>query len=377
MSQVALVQCDDYELDRVRTAVRRSVELAGGMKSFVQPGQRVLVKPNLLMASAPEEAVTTHPAVVQAVVELAQEVGGHVMIGDSPGGPFTRGRLRSAYRESGYTEVAERTGAELNYQIDGAVRLPHEDGHLLKLVDVAAYATQADVIISLPKLKTHSLMHFTGATKNMFGVVPGVTKAGYHAKLQSIDHFAHMLIDVLTLVRPALTIMDGIVGMDGNGPSGGDPFPCHVLLASRDGIALDEVAVRLVGFDPQRIPPLRAAIERGLISGRREDVELLGDDFDALKVNGFRPAATGGNMRGLPSFLRNLLSRSLVATPKATAACTGCGDCERMCPVEAITIMDGRACMDLETCIRCYCCHEVCPERAIELRRPWLSRLVN
>jgi uncharacterized protein (DUF362 family)/Pyruvate/2-oxoacid:ferredoxin oxidoreductase delta subunit len=347
------------------------------MKPFVQPGQRVLVKPNLLIGRAPEEAVTTHPAVIQAVVELAQEAGGRVMVGDSPSGPFTVGRLRSAYHKSGWIEAAQRTGAELNYQIDGVVRLPHEDGHLLKLVDVAAYATQADVIISLPKLKTHGLMRFTGAIKNMFGVVPGLTKAGYHAKLQTADRFAHMLIDVLTLITPALTIMDGIVGMDGNGPSGGDPFPCHVLLASTDGIALDEVAVRLVGFDPQRIPPLRAAIERGLSSGRWEDIELLGDDFDALKVNGFRPAATGRGMSGLPSFLRNLVSRSLVATPQATAACTGCDDCERMCPVEAITIVDGRARMDLETCIRCYCCHEVCPERAIELRRPWLSRLVN
>ena len=373
---VSLVRCPTYEDDAVQAAVRRAVDLIGGMGRYVQPGQRVLLKPNLLRSSAPEEMICTHPAVVKAVVQLVQEAGGHAVIGDSPGGPLRAVWLRAVYRTSGMIQVAEETGAELNWDC-GETRLSHPAGHLIKALEVGTFVTNADVVISLPKLKTHGLMQLTGATKNLFGVIPGTTKMGYHAKFPEPERFGDMLIDILTLIRPALSLMDGVVGMDGQGPSAGDPCNVGALLASADGIALDVVAATLVGMDVSSIYPLRAAMARGLTSGRVSDIEIVGEAFGDLRAQGFRAPDTHAPSRGTMFFLSHLVKRWMVAAPSSNGRCTGCGVCVRHCPVKAITLVEKRAHMDLDTCIRCYCCHELCPERAIDLRKPWLGRLLS
>jgi len=373
---VALVKCTNYEEERVGDAVGLSVEVLGGIGQYVKPGQRVLLKPNLLRASSPDDLVCTHPAVVKAVVRLVQSAGGHPVIGDSPGGPFRAAWVRRVYQESGMTRMAQETGAELNWDF-GETRLSHPEGRRIKALEVGTYVTNADVVISLPKLKTHGFMQLTGATKNLFGVIPGTVKLGYHAKLPEPEHFGDMLIDILTLIRPALTIMDGIVGMDGQGPSSGDPFEAGALLASVDGIALDLVAAALVGMEPQTIYPLRAAIERGLISGRVEDIQIVGESLNDFQIGGFRAPDTHGTVRMMPAFARGLVKHWFIASPSSNGRCTACGVCVRSCPVSAITLVDGLARMDLNTCIRCYCCHEMCPEGAVDLRKPWLGKLLS
>lgn len=295
-------------------------------------------------------------------------------IGDSPVGLFIPGRLRRVYERTGLQEVAQSTGATLNFDTE-AVTQAHPTGHLIKRLDVGRYALEADVVISLPKLKTHGFMRFTGAIKNLFGVVPGTTKTGYHAKLVTPDRFANMLVDVVTFVQPALAIMDAIVGMDGDGPSAGRPFPIGAILASADSIALDLVATELVGMDPLRVPALKVAVQRGMTSGRLADLELVGDSFYEARVTGFRRAKTGVDVGAMPAWARNLGARLLVVSPRVTPACTGCGMCEENCPVQAIRVEDGRARIHLSTCIRCYCCHELCPEHAIELHQPWPGRV--
>jgi uncharacterized protein (DUF362 family)/NAD-dependent dihydropyrimidine dehydrogenase PreA subunit len=373
MSQVSLVRCDTYGRPQVEAAVDRAIGLLGGMARFVRPGQRVLIKVNLLRASHPDRAIVTHPEVVRAVALTAREVGGEVIIADSPGGRFSAGTLCRVYRESGLQAMADESGLTLN-QDTSTVVLPHPDGVTAKRFEVCRYATQADVIISLPKLKTHGLMRFTGAIKNLFGVLPGLQKIGYHVKHQDVESLSDMLVDVLMLVRPALTVMDGIVGMDGNGPSAGDPFPTDVILAGPDAVAVDVVAVSLVGMEPRSVPALRVAARRGLTTLQPDDVQLVGDSFEAARVEGFRPPATGPDLSRLPDFLRRWATRTMVASPVVGAACTGCGVCHEHCPVGAVTMANGQAHMNLDDCIRCYCCHEMCPSDAVELRQPRLVR---
>lgn len=377
MSQVALVNYADdrYELLRVEQMVRRAVDLIGGIGQFVKAGQRVLIKPNLLRKSTPEEAIITHPTVVRAMVRLVQEAGGVPVIGDSPSGAFAAGRLRGVYADAGLIEVAEETGAELNYDV-GAVRVPVPDGRLIKLLDVGQYVAGADVVISLSKLKTHGLMGFTGAVKNLFGVVPGVTKTGYHAKLQSRDQFAEMLLDILEYVRPAFHVMDGIVGMDGDGPSAGSPYPAGILLCSTNAVALDLVATHLAGLPPSTVATLRAARRRGLTAGTVDEVTVVGEPLDSVRLEGFRPAGTGAiDFNIVPDPIRRFCARQLVASPQVTTSCIRCGICAQNCPMHAIEIGAERAVIDYRRCIRCYCCHEFCPERAIELKQSWVQRL--
>lgn len=410
---VVLARCTDYEPEKVEEVVRSAVEALGGMASFVRPGWRVVLKPNVVRPAAPETAIVTHPAVVRAVAILVKEAGAVPVLAESPAGPFNRAVLRVVYARTGYDKVAEEVGMELNRDVS-AVQVSHPDGRLLKRLDVLKAVADADAVISLAKLKTHNLTRLTGATKILFGVIPGVTKFGYHAKLQNAHHFSEALIDVLTYVKPVLTVMDAVVAMDGDGPSGGDPFQSNLILASRDPYAMDTVAAHLVGMEPLTLPPIKVAAERGLTTGRVEDVEIIGLPLEQARLRDFRygtatkvdtgvfPQIIRRLGRGLlaartmegaaleaaedynaldvgtaPRFMRGWFTRQVVANPRATDRCIGCRVCEKSCPVGAITMVDGRAYMDWDKCIRCYCCHEVCPENAIELHRGFVGRLLS
>ena len=317
MSQVALIKSagTTYDASRIEQEVREAVELIGGIQKYVQPGQRVLLKPNLLRMSDVSRGVVTHPSVVRAMTLLVQEAGGHVVIGDSPGGPFADPYLRTVYRGSGLNDVAEETGAELNYDTR-ITRISVPDGRLVKSLELGQYAVDADVIISLCKLKTHGFMGFTGATKNLFGLIPGVTKVTYHAKLQGADQFAEMLLDLLEFAKPAFSLMDGVVGMDGDGPSAGNPYPAGLFLCSTDAVALDLVATHLVGMKLDAVYPLRAAKRRGLTTGRVEDVEILGAALADIHLDGFKPPTSGtANFGFVPGLLRRLFLSRITASP--------------------------------------------------------------
>lgn len=327
----------------------------GGMKQYVKKDERVLLKTNLLIPSDPTKAVVTHPAVITALAKEILKIGAVPFIGDSPSGPFTKRRLEKSYQKSGLVPIAKDLGIDLNY--DTAVTkkgIPL--GKKLKKTPICNFILDADKIIAVPKIKTHSFMIMTLATKIMYGAVPGLTKAKYHSLYFRRTAFADMLLDVLSIRKPDLLVMDGIIGMQGDGPSGGTPVNLGVLLASDHPIAMDLAVCALLGIEPMYIPTLRQAKIRHLWPTEIHYPLLTPQDVHHVD---FR----------LPSSAVPLLqgSNTRRQRPIPTEKCTTCGQCVEICPKEAIQIKDKRAMVDYKRCIACYCCHEVCPYEAIEL----------
>ena len=377
MSRVHLIQCPDYDPRGVEAALEESLRALFGAKALIKPGQRVLLKPNLLQGKPPDAAVTTHPAVVAAVARVVKGAGATPIIADSPGGAFNAASLRRVYQITGMVDAAEESGALLNYDCS-TVRVACPEGRVAQTLDAMRVAVEADAIINLPKLKTHGLTQFTGAIKNLFGTVPGIAKAAYHARFPTVDRFSAMLIDILAYYKPVLTVMDAVVGMEGDGPSGGNPRQIGVLLTGSDGVAVDVVATALVGVAPPSVPPIAAALRRKMSTGRIEDIELSGVLVDAVRVTGFRRHSSGTqHARMLPGAIPRWITDQLLANPQAGDRCTACGVCVDNCAVGAIAIVDGRAHTDLSRCIHCFCCQELCPEDAVELHQPVLARILN
>lgn len=374
-----VLRCDQYEVEQIKTRLTEGLKLWGGMTAFVRPGQRVLLKANLLMAKKPEEATTTHPAMVQAVAELVQEAGGKPVIGDSPGGPFTSALLQHIYRRTGMEGVAQATGAELNWDF-GSVERSFPEGRIMKTLTLGKYIEAADVIINLPKLKTHGMTKMTGAVKNLFGAIPGLLKAEYHLNMQDIDDFSHVICDIALCVAPALSIMDGIMGMEGEGPSGGTPILLRSIFISPNPFALDVAAAELVKIKQDQIPTIEAAGQRGLPKEPGE-IELLGEPLQSLHPDSFTaPEITASAKlieRILPGALGNAVARLLRPRPVFDPdLCVQCGDCIRSCPPRIITRQEKGVKADLDRCIRCFCCQELCPKVAVRVHRPLLGRLL-
>jgi uncharacterized protein (DUF362 family)/NAD-dependent dihydropyrimidine dehydrogenase PreA subunit len=376
-AKVVLKYCPDYTAD-VELRLREGLAELGGMSAFVKPGQKVLLKVNLLMKKRPEEAVTTHPSVVEAVVRLVQEVGGIPIIGDSPGGPYTVSALQAIYARSGLREVAERTGAILNEDV-GQTTIQYPEGKIAKSLTVTNCVLDADVVIPLSKLKTHGMMTFTGAVKILFGVIPGLLKAEYHLKMFKVHDFADLLVDIATWVRPTLSIMDGVVGMEGDGPSAGNPRNIGALILSTDPFALDVVAADLIGLKLEKVPTIMAARVRGLTS-RLDELQLKGDSRSLWRIKGFViPKAVSTNfldMFPLPQSVKGFVLNRLRPFPVFEhESCVGCSDCVNNCPPKGLTMNEHqRPIVDLEACVRCFCCQELCPHQAVKLFRPWLGR---
>ncbi len=378
---VAVVRCDGYGRDEIEAAVRRAVDLLGGTGKFVSPGQRILLKPNLLQGQEPERCVTTHPAVVAAVARLLGEHGCRVVIGDSPGAGivYSEANLRRAYTRTGYAAVAEETGAALNYDTSFQT-VPFPEGEVMKQFSIITPAVAADAIVVVSKAKTHMWTRMTGATKNLFGLIPGLEKPIFHFRFRDEYAFGRMLLDLNECMKPRLQIVDAVMAMEGDGPQDGSPRKIGVILAGSDPSAVDTVLARLIGMDPLEIGSIRSAAGRGLVDPGA--VRTVGDDPADFAVPDFRkPSTYAGGGTGVwrravlavvQRFGKTYAPRPGVVAP----ACIGCRKCERICPVQAITITEGRATIDLARCIRCYCCHEMCTEHAITLSRSLTGKLL-
>lgn len=378
---VSSVLCSTYDEPDVDAAVLRAIDCLGGIGSFVSPGMTVLLKPNLLTGTDPTQAVTTHPSVVGSVARILTDHGCRVVIGDSPGAGtrYTPAALKRVYERSGYAPLVAVPGVRLNEDVSHTT-VPSPDGRVVKRFLVMTPAVEADAIISLSKPKTHLLTTYTGAVKNLFGVVPGHEKSAFHSRFPEAEEFSEMLIDLHGAVVPVLHLMDAVVGMEGNGPLSGTPAPVGLILASRNPHALDSVACRTIGIAGNLVPTLSLAEERGLIDG---EPVIVGDDPACLAVSPFHLPHTARPAGFLMKLSRKVLARFqkggrfLLPYPMVMpSACIGCGACVRICPVQAASLHERRAEINLSLCIRCYCCHESCEVAAILIRQKLLSRII-
>ncbi len=366
--QVFVAACPDYDKARVEACVRQLFRQCGGVEPFLAKGRRVTIKPNLLMAREPQAATTTHPSLVEAVARLFVEAGASVTIADSPGGPYNEGAMARVYRLSGMEEAARAAGARLNR--DYSSRKRRYKGEVQRQFDVIAPIAETDVVIDIAKMKTHSLTYFTGAVKNNYGVVPGLTKASYHQQNPGRTEFAKLLVDLCQCVAPDFSIIDGVEGMDGKGPSGGRVRRGGVLFASKNPFAADLAAMHHCGMDPERSPVHQYGARLGLVPGEYAGLEMLGDRVAPLAepfVPAIRLKRNYPFINYLPARLRPALQRLLLPYPQISPRCIGCGACARACPGKALEVVEGRARLARDKCIQCYCCHELCPVKAIDL----------
>ncbi|MCX6356338.1 MAG: DUF362 domain-containing protein [Candidatus Aureabacteria bacterium] len=376
-STVALVVCRSYEPALVRQAVGRAIGLLGGIDQIVRPGQRLLIKPNMLSAHPPEKAVTTHPALVEAVIEISRAAGVTVAVGDSPA-LYSLARVAAA---SGIAEAVARAGGRLA-PFDEEEPMDTAPGCLMKKIVVAREVATADAIISIPKFKTHCLTHITGAIKNMLGCVPGLKKAEMHYRFPDNERFSRMLVDICRSLPVTLHLMDAVTGMDGDGPSAGTPFPIGLIIAGLDPVAVDSTACRVVGIDPLTVPMIRIGQECCLGHADGELIRIVDEPLNRARVHGFKlikPRMEVGRLIPLPEFISRRLKNWIVKRPRVLPSlCTRCGACVEICPArpKALTLEKGRVRIQDHRCILCYCCSEICPSRATRLKRGFAAGLL-
>lgn len=364
--KVFLTSCDEYVPEKVHAAVKAALDEFGGAAALAG-GKRVLIKANLLMSSTPDKMVTTHPTVIAALAKEFVRAGCAVEIADSCGGVYNEAILTKLYASTGMRRAAEESGAELNFDTSSFEReLP--DGVRIKKTSVISPVGRADFIVSAAKLKTHGFAYYTGAVKNMFGVIPGLSKAAMHSRFPDKRAFCEMLVDLCEGVRPDFSIIDGVMGMEGAGPSGGSPKFAGVLIASRSPYAADVAGMQIMGLDSSKSPVHMSAVSRGLVG----EIEVSGARISDFETK-FSPAYKREPktfLSILPGAARVYIERFFAAYPNVIQdKCVGCGECARSCPESTIKIVEKKAKINYKKCIRCYCCQEMCPARAIKIEK--------
>lgn len=370
-SVVSIEKCESYKIESVQNAINDCIKSLGGIKSFIKKGDQVLIKPNMLQAKSPKEAVTTHPQVIEAVINIVQDLGATPLVGDSPGGPEEG--LKSYWEKTGYSDVCNRLNVELvNFEKSGIYVKERNN----RKYYIAKPVLDCDFIINLPKIKTHSLTMFTGAVKNMYGVIPGLRKTEYHRLAPKPSDFAEIVADVYALATPHLNIADGIVGMEGAGPSGGNPRALGLVLASEDGLALDSLICHILGKKPLKIPLNRLAYEQGLGEADINNIQVLGE---VIQIKDFKwPPNLANSLNMIPSTIAQGLMKFYWSRPAINPErCSECDKCVKSCPVDALKEGVYIPDYDYSLCINCLCCMEMCPEKAIYLEKSRILRLTS
>lgn len=374
---VSIVKCGSY--DKCREGIEQALELIGGIGKFVHEGDKVVIKPNFVSKKRPGSAVTTNPDFLHAMICIVEAAGGIVTIAESPGGMYNPSVLKSIYHACGADKAIEGTSAVLNYDT-GFTEAEHTAGHTVKKMPIINPILEADVIISLAKLKTHAMTAYTGAVKNLFGVIPGTYKAEMHFRLDEREAFCSMLVDLCERVKPTLSIMDAIVGMEGDGPTSGNDRFIGLVMASANPYALDLAASSVIGYSSNEVDTVRIAAERGRAPANADELNIAGESIAEVRIKDFVKPKSHFNLLkliNLPPALNAMLVNKLASKPKIEYnKCISCGECARCCPPKAIEMYTGKPVIDKRKCIRCFCCQELCPKSAVVIQRSMLNRIM-
>ncbi|MCM8780309.1 MAG: DUF362 domain-containing protein [Candidatus Omnitrophica bacterium] len=369
-TQVSIVRCPNYETDLVWKATQKAIELLGGITNFIPYGSSVLVKPNLLMAKEPQFGITTHPEVVRAIIRVLKEIDCKIFIGDGPSiwGGYAED-VDEVYKRSGIKDLAEEEQVEL---IKFHKHRWHRGFPLTTWLDTCEY------LVSVPKFKTHDLTILTGAIKNLFGLVSAPYKTQLHKKYIGQEDFSHVLVDIYAETKPCLTVVDGVVAMEADGPAtNGRLRSLGLILVGSDGVAIDSILATIMGLKPQDIPTTRQAAERGLGIADLNYIEILGERLEDIIGEPFLLPSTSITKK-IPPALMEIAKGFIRFYPKLIQQnCILCQACVKSCPEKTIRLKDGHIVIDYSRCLSCFCCQEVCPTSAIRIKKSLFAKILG
>lgn len=383
MNKVALLKCDKYDVDIIENKIRAGFDLLGGeeyIRNLIPYNSLLLLKPNMLSIEKPASPVITNSVVFEAAIRIFRDYTDKIVFGDSPG----FGDSLKATEKSGLMDVARKYDVKFNpFKEEENVTL--KEAIRCRKWTIAKIAKEADVIITLPKLKTHAMAYFTGAIKNQFGCVVGTKKASWHTRMPEANNFCKMLLDLNSAVETNFAIMDGIVAMQGNGPKNGTPYNLNTIIMGESLSAVDSTAVRLIGYDnPLDTPVLKEVYDSKWGPVLPKDIEILGQKIEDMKVNDFELCRKGGNFYFINPTVTNFLRNMIAPYPSLIKEkCIGCSRCREVCPetpkvIDMIEDVKGNKYPDwrMKDCIRCFCCQELCPVGAIETKYSTIGKLI-
>ncbi|MDR1195625.1 MAG: DUF362 domain-containing protein [Endomicrobium sp.] len=374
MTKISLLKRADYNM--AENAVKEAVDLLGGISSFVKPGEKILIKPNLLSPKTPDKAVTTHPEIVRGIIRLVKSAGAVAVVGDSPGGVYSED-INNLWEVTGIADVCKEENAELvSFEAAGSREIDINDANIKKAL-FSKIVLDCDGIINLPKLKTHTLMTFTAGIKNFYGVIPGLRKVEYHKLASKNEDFARLLANIYLFLKNKIrfTLIDGILAMEGNGPSSGKIRKMDMVAACADTLMLDAFLFDILGGNKTAKNHVLEVF--GITSEDLKHLTIIGDLPGNFNLDNFTfPQARKLDI--VPKPIVKILGKFLWVKPIINAAkCIGCMSCAKSCPVQAIEKKDKekRPSVIYEKCITCFCCHELCPYKAIDFKKSMLVKL--
>lgn len=355
-SKVYVESCHSYNEEKIEQIIRESFDFI----NFTVPENKVILfKPNVLGAYSPKQHVTTNPVIIKVLINIFLEKDNQIIIGDSSGIRLFGGTAK-ALVVCGIKKFESKNVEVYSFDEKRSDKYHNKENKVLKDANLTGFLKEVDFMVNIPKLKSHQLTRYTGAVKNLFGLIPGGIKQQYHAFASDPKTFAELLIDnyVFAKDKIILNIMDGIVGIDKNGPGpAGTIKKTGIIAVSKDALAMDFVCSEFIGENPLKIWTNKKGKERGLLKGEI----ITNKKLEPVKYHLPTPPPFTG-------FLYKKFSKFACYKTKANDSCRLCAECIRVCPAKAVKLKNQKIVIDYDKCIYCYCCHENCPHKAMDLK---------